>query len=158
MRLDELDGIPRVRFRLSATIGLDGDIEESFVYVLDLDNDGSPLNTAQVPRSERNYIHVHYLPARRDPADHIAYSSNALLGRLLRAVNWDDERDDIKTLTDQISERLIDNPSVNTLSASLEAAWSSLHKGNFSRIRKLPSWRQKLKPFCATCRFHFPRS
>ena len=131
MRLDELDGIPRVRFRLSATRGLDGDIEESFVYVLDLDADDSPLNTSQVPRSERNHIHVHYLPARRDPADHIAYGSNALLGRLLRAVNWDAERDAIKGLTGQISESLITNPSVNALSESLKTAWNTLHKGNF---------------------------
>lgn len=131
MRLDDLDGIPRVRFRLSATLELDGGIEESFVYVLDLNADGSPLSSAQVPRSERNHIHVHYLPARRDPADHIAYTSNALLGRLLRAVNWDAERDVIKDLTDKISESLIANPSVNALSASLQAAWGGLHKGNF---------------------------
>lgn len=131
MRLDEVDGIPRVRFRLSATMGPDGDIEESLVYVLDINPDGSPLNTAQVPRSERNHIHVHYLPARRDPADHIAYGANALLGRMLRAMDWDVERDVIKGLTDQISESLATNPSVGALSRSLRAAWSTLHKGNF---------------------------
>ncbi|WP_337160250.1 ATP-dependent nuclease [Pseudomonas putida] len=131
MRLDEADGIPRVRFRLSATMGPDGDIEETLVYVLDINADGSPLNTAQVPRSERNHIHVHYLPARRDPADHIAYGANALLGRMLRAVNWDAERDVIKGLTDQISDSLAANPSVDTFSTSLKAAWGTLHKGSF---------------------------
>lgn len=131
MRLDEADGTPRVRFRLSATMGPDGDIEETFVYVLDINVDGSPLNTAQVPRSERNHIHVHYLPARRDPADHIAYGANALLGRMLRAVNWDAERDVIKGLTDQISDSLAANPSVDAFSTSLKAAWGALHKGSF---------------------------
>ncbi|TNI63483.1 ATP-dependent endonuclease [Aeromonas media] len=131
MRLDEADGIPRVRFRLSATMGPDGDIEETLVYVLDINADGSPLNTAQVPRSERNHIHVHYLPARRDPADHIAYGANALLGRMLRAVNWDAERDVIKGLTDRISHSLAANPSVDAFSTSLRAAWGSLHKGSF---------------------------
>ena len=131
MRLDEADGIPRVRFRLSATMGPDGDIEETLVYVLDINVDGSPLNTAQVPRSERNHIHVHYLPARRDPADHIAYGANALLGRMLRAVNWDAERDVIKGLTDQISDSLAANSSVDAFSASLKAAWGALHKGSF---------------------------
>ena len=124
MRLDEVDGTPRVRFRLTATMGLDGDIEESMVYVLDITADGSPLTTAQVPRSERNHIHVHYLPARRDPADHIAYGANALLGRMLRAVNWDAERTVIKGLTDQIS-------------TSLKSAWSALHKGSFFADPKL---------------------
>ncbi|MDX7845462.1 AAA family ATPase [Aeromonas caviae] len=131
MRLDEEDGIPRVRYRLSATMGPDGDIEETLVYVLDINADGSPLNTAQVPRSERNHIHVHYLPARRDPADHIAYGANALLGRMLRAVNWDAERDVIKELTDRISNSLAANPSVDAFSTSLRAAWGSLHKGSF---------------------------
>ena len=131
MRLDELDGIPRVRFRLSATMGVDGDIEETFVYVLDLSPDGSPLSTAQVPRAERNHIHVHYLPARRDPAEHIAYGANALLGRMLRAVHWGSERDTIKGLTDQIGDSLADNPSVAALSESLKTTWGSLHKGSF---------------------------
>lgn len=106
MRLDELDGIPRVRFRLSAAMGPDGDIEENFVYVLDLNPDGSPLTTAQVPRAERNHIHVHYLTARRDPADHIGYGANALLGRILRVVQWDKEREVIRGFTDDISDSL----------------------------------------------------
>ncbi|MCP5357560.1 MAG: AAA family ATPase [Pseudomonadales bacterium] len=137
MRLDEIDGTPRVRFRLTATMGLDGDIEESMVYVLDINADGSPLTTAQVPRSERNHIHVHYLPARRDPADHIAYGANALLGRMLRAVNWDAERTVIKGLTDQISGSLAANPSINAFSTSLKSAWSALHKGSFFADPKL---------------------
>lgn len=131
MRLDEPDGIPRVRYRLSATMGSDGDVEETLIYVLDVNPDGSPLSSAQVPRAERNHIHVHYLPARRDPADHIAYGANALLGRMLRAVQWDTERAVVKSLTDQISDSLAANPSVNALSESLKEVWNSLHKGNF---------------------------
>lgn len=131
MRLDEPDGIPRVRFRLNAAMGLDGDIEDALVYVLDVDADDMPLNVAQVPRAERNHIQVHYLPARRDPADHITYGANALLGRLLRAVRWDAERETIKALTDKISDSLAANPSVNAFSESLKATWATLHKGKF---------------------------
>lgn len=132
MRLDIADGIPRVRFRLDATMGPDGDIEEAFVYVLDLNPDGTPLSTSQVPRADRNHIHVHYLPARRDPADHIAYGANALLGRMLRAVRWDNERDAIKELTGQISDSLAANPSVNAFSECLRTTWSTLRQaGNF---------------------------
>lgn len=137
MRLDEIDGTPRIRFRLNATMGLDGDIEENMVYVLDINPDDSPLTTTQVPRAERNHIHIHYLPARRDPADHIAYGANALLGRMLRAVNWDTERTVIKGLTDQISDSLAGNPSINAFSASLRNAWGALHKGNFFADPKL---------------------
>lgn len=131
MRLDEPAGIPRVRFRLSAVLTEDGDIEETLVYVLDVDEEGEPLSTALVPRTERSQIQVHYLPARRDPAEHIAYGASALLGRLLRAVNWDQERDEIQGLTDQISESLASNPSVNAFSKSLHDVWTRLHKGSF---------------------------
>lgn len=131
MRLDDPGGIPRVRYRLSATMGLDGDIDETFVYVLEAGPDGSPLNPQTVPRSERNHIQVHYLPARRDPTDHIAYGTNALLGRLLRAVNWENEREEVKGFTDQISESLAANPSVNAFSAHLKKTWSTLHKGSY---------------------------
>lgn len=137
MRLDEIGGIPRVRFRLTATMGQDGDIEECFEYVTDLNADGTPLVKATVPRTDRNHIHVHYLPARRDPADHIAYGANALLGRMLRAVNWDAERIVIKGLTDQISDSLAANPSINAFSTSLKTAWSALHKGSFFADPKL---------------------
>lgn len=145
MRLDEPDGIPRVRFRLIAAMGLDGDIEETFVYVLDVNPDGSPLTTAQVPRAERSHIHVHYLPARRDPADHIAYGANALLGRILRAVQWDKERDVIKGLTDGISDSLAANPSVNVFSEQLKAAWASLHKGSFFADPKITFVASRIK-------------
>jgi putative ATP-dependent endonuclease of the OLD family len=131
MRLDGINGAPRVRYRLSATMGVAGDIEETMVYVLDLDDSGAPLTTAQVQRAERNHVQVHYLPARRDPAEHIAYSSNALLGRLLRAVNWESEREEVKGFTDQISESLAANASVGALSAILKATWGTLHKGSF---------------------------
>ncbi|WP_347332012.1 ATP-dependent nuclease [Marinimicrobium locisalis] len=131
MRLDDPDGIPRVRYRLSATMGLDGDIDETFVYVLEAGPDGSPLNPQMVPRSERNHIQVHYLPARRDPTDHIAYGTNALLGRLLRAINWENEREEVKGFTDQISESLATNPSVNAFNFHLMKTWTTLHKGSY---------------------------
>lgn len=137
MRLDDGQATPRVRFRLEASMGLDGDIEESFDYVLDLDDNGDPINTAKVPRSERNNIHVHYLPARRDPTEHIAFSTNALLGRLLRAANWDSERETIKTHTNQISDCLSKNTSVDALSKSIERSWQKLHKGKYFNNPKI---------------------
>ncbi|WP_460060395.1 ATP-dependent nuclease [Pseudomonas sp. S2_A05] len=131
MRLDTPDGVPRVRYRLDATIGIDDEIEQSLVYVLDVDEDDVPVDTAPVPRDERNFIQVHYLPARRDPADHIAYGANALLGRLLRAVNWTEQRETIQQLTTDISQSLTQNESVLSLSAGLTKTWKELHKGQF---------------------------
>lgn len=131
MRLDDLNGVPRVRYRLDASIGIDDEIEQSLRYVLDVDENGDPIETAPVPRDERTHIQVHYLPARRDPAEHIAYGANALLGRLLRAVNWTDQREKISQLTADISQSLRDNRSVASLGAGITKAWKALHKGKF---------------------------
>lgn len=131
MRLDEADDLVRVRFRLDAKLADDGEIDEALVYVLDVKEDGTILSTAQVPKAERSEIHVHYLPARRDPADHITYGANALLGRLLRAVSWEKERAHIKDLTDQITASLGSNPSVTAFSKCLNTAWTTLHSGNY---------------------------
>lgn len=131
MRLVDGADTPRVRFRLEASMGIDGDIEESLVYVLEQDENNHPKSTAKVPRTDRNQIQIHYLPARRDPAEHITFSANALLGRMLRAVNWEEERESVKDHTDKISASLSTNTSVNTLSASIQSTWSSLHKGQF---------------------------
>jgi len=131
MRLDESGGLVRVRYRLDATLSDDGEIEETLVYVLDVNEEGAIVSTAQVPKAERSEIHVHYLPARRDPADHIAYGANALLGRMLRAINWEKERAQIKTLTDQITETLSGNPCVAAFSECLNNTWSGLHKSSY---------------------------
>lgn len=131
MRLDDADGVPRVRFRLDAKLDADGDIEEVLNYVLDVDADDQPLTMHSVPRPDRNNIQVHYLPARRDPSDHIAYTANALLGRTLRSVNWHAERETIKNLTGQISDALAENGAVKSLGTQLTERWQNLHKGSF---------------------------
>lgn len=59
MRLESADGVPRVRFRLTAQMDEDGDIEESMVYVLQADAEGEPTKTAVVSKHDRNSIQVH---------------------------------------------------------------------------------------------------
>ncbi|WP_047688230.1 ATP-dependent nuclease [Vibrio sp. ZOR0018] len=131
MRLVDGEDTPRVRFRLEASMGIDGDIDESLIYVLEVDDNQQPKSTAKVSRTDRSQIQIHYLPARRDPAEHITFGANALLGRMLRAVNWETEREAVKGHTDQISASLASNLSVNALSTSIRDSWSRLHKGQF---------------------------
>lgn len=131
MHLDDASGDAVVRFRLTASIDAAGDIEDSFQYVYELNPDGTLLNVVPVRHADRSYIQLHYLPAHRDPADHIAYGANALLGRLLRAMNWDAERANIANLTSQISENLADNAAVVSLSTVLAEVWKGVHKGTY---------------------------
>ncbi|MDC4475733.1 AAA family ATPase [Acinetobacter baumannii] len=131
MRLDQEEEIPRVRYRLIASMGIDGDIEENLYYILDVDENNEPINKTLVPRSDRNQIQAHYLPARRDPSNHISFGTNALLGRLLRAINWTSERADINSLSEQINSCITGNSSISSLCAKLDESWKYLHTGNF---------------------------
>jgi hypothetical protein len=133
MRLDGVTGLPRVRFRLTATMDFIGEIEEKFEYVLTQDE----KTTQSVSRSDRSLIQLHYLPAQRNPSDHIAYNTNALLGRLLRAVNWKHESENVQTLTEQINSCLENNISVQTISDALKKTWEIVHKGNYFKEPKI---------------------
>lgn len=131
MRLDEGEKIPRIRYRLEASIGINGDIEENLYYILDVDENNEPITKALVPRSDRNQIQAHYLPARRDPSNHIGFGTNALLGRLLRSINWDTERENINSLSEQINSCITGNSSISSLCTKLDESWGYLHTGKF---------------------------
>lgn len=131
MRLESADGVPRVRFRLTAQMDEDGEIEESMVYVLEVDAKGKPSKTAVASKHDRNSIQVHYLPARRNPSDHVSYAANSLLGRTLRAADWQTEREAVAELTRAISKALMGNQAIQGVGAKLSAHWGALHKGTF---------------------------
>ena len=133
MRLDGVTGLPRVRFRLTATMDFIGEIEEKFEYVLTQDG----KTTQSVSRADRSLIQLHYLPAQRNPSDHIAYNTNALLGRLLRAVNWENESESVRTLTEQINSCLENNTSVQAISDALKKTWEIVHKGSYFKEPKI---------------------
>lgn len=130
LMVDENEPV-RVRFRLAATLDQDGDIEETFTYVTNTDDAGLPTEESRASKQDRNAIQVHYLPARRDPSDHISYSANALLGRALRSADWSGEREAIGDLTAQITDALTGNAAIEGIGESLTGIWSKLHKGKF---------------------------
>lgn len=132
MQLMGVDGPAQVRFRLDAKLDQDDDIEENFTFVMKVDADGNPLERSRVAKHDRNAIQVHYLPARRDPADHISYSANAQLGRALRAADWAGERDKVSTLTEEISSTLAGNKAIEGMTDALSGQWGNLHRGTIS--------------------------
>lgn len=131
MRLQEKSGPTQVRFRLKATMDDEGDIEESLTYVVNADEHGKPVEENSVVKHERRSIQVAYLPAQRDPADHISYSANAMLGRALRAANWSAERDKVSALTQQISDSLVGNKAMKDIAEALATQWGDVHKSEY---------------------------
>lgn len=127
LQMETDDTSVRIRFRLHASLDEDGDIEESFTHVTQVDDDGVPTVQGRVSKQDRAAVQVHYLPARRNPADHISYAANALLGRALRAANWSAERQMISALTEQISAALVGNASVKGIGDEVNKCPSSEH-------------------------------
>lgn len=131
MQMETDDHSVLVRFRLQAVLDQDGEIEETFTHVTKVDAAGAVLEEALVAKQDRSAVQVHYLPARRNPADHISYSVNTLLGRALRAANWSGEREAIAELTQQITAALSGNAAVAGIGDEITKAWEGLHKGTF---------------------------
>lgn len=131
MRIVTEDGVPRIRVRLTATIAPDNVIEEELQYIFEADEDGVPTQRADMSRFDRANIEVHYLPARRDPAEHIAYTAASLVGRALRAADWTAERTTLGTLSKDLTDSLAGNAAVKSIGAQLAGEWSGLHSGVF---------------------------
>ncbi len=131
MRLVSAKGVPRVRIRLDAKLEPDGEIEETLCFVLEVEDDGTPAQHAEVGRHDRSSIQIHYLPAKRDPGDHISYAATSLLGRILRAATWDKEREEIVRLTAEIGKELAGNKAAARVGKALSSFWTGLHGGGF---------------------------
>jgi len=131
MRMETGDERPTVRFRLTAHLDENGDITEEFAYVLAVDANSEPTRKTTVNRYDRAAIQVHYLPARRNPANHVSYAANTLLGRLLRAADWQVERTTVTGLSKNISDTLAANAAVAGVASHLTAQWQLLHTGTF---------------------------
>ncbi|RFA06547.1 ATP-dependent endonuclease [Subtercola boreus] len=131
MRIETEDGVPRIRVRLTAVLAPDGVVEEKIQYVLSVDAKNEPTSTVDMSRFDRGSIEVHYLPARRDPADHISYTTASLIGRTLRAADWAAEKETLIDLSTQVTEALTANAAVKSIGVRLSAEWSALHTGEF---------------------------
>jgi len=129
MRLDDEGEVLKVRYRLEATMGADGDIQDSLYYVLGKEENGDD-KLKRVSRPDRNHIAVYYLPARRDPDDHIRSSTTSLLGRIVRSVNWIEESEKYEDTVSDFQELIEANPAVKATSESISENWSALHKGS----------------------------
>lgn len=131
MMLPSSGGAPKVRVRLTAKLALDGVVEQRMEYVRQVDESGEPVDCVEMSRYDRGYIEVHYLPAKRDPREQIAYTATSLIGRTLRAVDWSIERATLADLSSQLTETLTSNIAISSMDSYLTSQWGGLHKGRF---------------------------
>lgn len=145
MAIETADGMPRTRVRLTASLAADGVIDEKIEYVLEADAAAQPVRCADMSRYDRGHIEVHYLPARRDPADHLSYTTASLIGRALRAADWTAERETLSGLTSQITASLVANTTVASLGVRLTEEWHSLHRSKYFKDPSIAFGRGELE-------------
>lgn len=136
MHTFDINQSPIITYRLEASLGIDGEIE-SYLYYVHGKNDDGALKKSIVPRTDRHHVQVHYLPAQRDPKNHISYATNSLIGRLLRATNWEYEKTQVAVHTNSISQLLSSNSTISNLGAEITSLWNILHKGDFFQNPKI---------------------
>lgn len=133
MHLRQDDAPPFVRIRLTATKDFDGFIEERIEYVLEVGDDDEPTQASEMSRHDRALIEVHYLPARRDPSEQIAFTATSLLGRILRVADWSAQKEELEGLMEDVTASMAGNAAIKTIGTELERSWSTLHRGDFFR-------------------------
>ncbi|WP_025274159.1 ATP-dependent nuclease [Haloglycomyces albus] len=146
MAIKSENDVPRIRVRLTAQIARDGEVEERLEYVLRAgEEDDEPIETATMSRYDRAEIEVHYLPARRDPADHISYATASLIGRVLRATDWSSEREPLTDLMSKVTDTVAGNDAVSSIGERLAREWSGLHTGAFFKDPSIAFGRGELE-------------
>lgn len=129
MQLETADGPMTVLIRLSATLDDADEITEELQFIRSIDDEGLPLRKSRVDNYHRRQIQLHYLPARRNPRDHISYAPTSILGNALRAMDWTAETQTIEDWNRNVTDDLSGNPGIASLIAALQGAWTGLHRG-----------------------------
>lgn len=158
MMIESAGGVPKVRVRLTAKLALDEVVEEKIEYVRQVDESGEPTVCAEMSRYDRGYIEVHYLPARRDPSEHIAYTATSLIGRTLRAADWSQERTTLADLSEQLTNALTSNSAVSSMGFHLTREWGGLHQGEFFTDPTIAFGRGELEGVLRQLTIHFSPS
>ena len=141
MIVQKPEGNPFCRMRLEANWTddgtTDGSVEQSLFWVLtghdagevDGDNDKH-----RVSPQDRALIQVNYIPATRNPAREFRNAARGRVGRLMRAISWDDKtRASVEHSAEQISDTLSNEKSVILISDLLKARWDELRNGEAAR-------------------------
>lgn len=123
------DGLPKMKVRLTAKLANDGVVDEKIEYIREHEDGTCESHT--MPRNDRNKIAVYYLPARRNPNEQITYTASSLMGRALRAADWQVQREELSKKFAEVTRSVVKNTVITSISKNIETNWKQLHKGDF---------------------------
>ncbi|HEK0674097.1 ATP-dependent endonuclease [Proteus mirabilis] len=136
LTIDKSDGTILFRVRLESKLSFEtnpmGDIDED-VWVVNTSDDVLEESSKQkLSAAVRNAIQVSYVPANRDPLLQLKYSSKAVLGRLLKAIEWvEGSQEVIEEQAAQLNTLTKSNPAMNEIATAINDSWGNIYKGRY---------------------------
>lgn len=106
----------------------EGAIESKIYFVID-DSNPDDIKQWEAPRRELNLIRMIYVPAVRNPEKQLGATSNSLLARLVRSVNWNPETK--KNIEDQLSElnqSVLGENGLKRINKTLSTDWQKYYQ------------------------------
>lgn len=127
---------PYLRIRLSGTWKKsslpEGDLDQELVWITSAEG-VEPEQSVPV-KSERSRIHVHYIPAVRDPLRQIKQVSGSVLHQLLDAVKWSDEvKKQVTESSDALDSAFHSEGGVQEIQSAIKNTWEELHSSSHHR-------------------------
>ncbi|HIB5012185.1 TPA: ATP-dependent nuclease [Klebsiella quasipneumoniae subsp. quasipneumoniae] len=109
-----------------------GDIDEDIWVVSTSDEVVEESSKQKLSAAVRNAIQVSYVPANRDPLLQLKYSSKAVLGRLLKAIEWvGGSQEVLEEQAAKLNALTKSNPALNEIAAAINASWGNIYKGRY---------------------------
>ncbi|MDH8398948.1 hypothetical protein QIG82_26085, partial [Klebsiella pneumoniae] len=136
LTIDKSDGNILFRVRLEGKLSFEanpmGDIDEDIWVVSTSDEVVEESSKQKLSAAVRNAIQVSYVPANRDPLLQLKYSSKAVLGRLLKAIEWvGGSQEVLEEQAAKLNALTKSNPAVNEIAAAINASWGNIYKGRY---------------------------
>ncbi|HAY1596467.1 TPA: AAA family ATPase, partial [Escherichia coli] len=117
--------IAKLKAKWTKTNLAEGDIESDLVWEIG----GAEKN---ITAYERSKIHVHYVPAYRDPAQQLKQTAGTIMHRLINAVEWSEQMGaTVDEVAVSIGNQFQEEVGIQTITSSLGRNWKSLFTGGY---------------------------
>lgn len=101
---------------------------EQHLYWVRAGAEGEAEKKHEMRATDRARIHVHYVPAARDPLRQVRNISGSMIAGLFKAVKWSQKvRDDVAKASSDIQSSFGSEPGVEAIQGALSENWQALH-------------------------------
>lgn len=117
--------IAKLKAKWTKTNLAEGDIESDLVWEIG-------ESEKNITAYERSKIHVHYVPAYRDPAQQLKQTAGTIMHRLINSVEWSEQMGaTVDEVAVSIGNQFQEEVGVQTITSSLGRNWKSLFTGGY---------------------------